>query len=265
MPSKSATALLGLCLFATAAVHAEGERPDFTGIWRSYRAEAPARPAAASGNAKQGNAVPAPRSRSWPADAPLKPEAKAKIAEYRALVAEEQHSPGEFCLGTGMPGSMLGSGGYPMEIIHRPEQLTVIYEAHTELRRIYTDGRKVDMADIFPSRNGFSLGHWEGDTLVVETSRLKEQVDQSAAHSEQAHMVERYRLAKDEQGNKILTAELTMTDPGFYTAPVTVTKRWQAAEPGAIMMYYECDEPDWLDFVDKLREEAAKKKTSAKQ
>lgn len=146
-----------------------------------------------------------------------------------------------------------------MEIIQRPEQMTVIYEAHTELRRVYTDGRKVNMDDIFPSRNGFSLGHWQGDTLVVETSKLKEQVDQFAAHSDQARIVEKYRLSKDKAGRKILTAELIMTDPVFYTAPVTVTKRWQAAEPGAIMMYYECNEPDWLDFVDGLREQAAGK------
>jgi hypothetical protein len=193
----------------------------------------------------------------------MKPEAKAKVAEYRALVADGEHAPGEYCLGTGMPGSMLGSGGYPMEIIQRPEQITVIYEAHTELRRIYTDGRKVNMDDIFPSRNGFSLGRWEGDTLVVETSKLKEQVDQAAAHSEQARIVERYRLTKGAKGEKILEAELTMTDPVFYAAPVTVTKRWSPAEPGTFMMYYECAEPNWLDFVDKLREEAAKKPPAA--
>jgi len=193
----------------------------------------------------------------------MKPEARAKVAEYRGLVAEGQHAPGEFCLGTGMPGSMLGSGGYPMEIIQRPEQITVIYEAHTELRRIYTDGRKVNMDDIFPSRNGFSLARWEGDTLVVETYKLKEQVDQAAAHSEQAHIVERYHLIKDAKGGKILEAELTMTDPAFYTAAVTVTKRWSPAEPGTFMMYYECDEPNWLDFVDKLRDEAAKQAPAA--
>lgn len=249
--------LLVAGLLAAATAHAAGEKPDFSGIWRSYRPAGSSAGGAASNDAGKGIPVPGPRRRSWPEDAPMKPEAKAKVAEYRALVTDV-HSPGEFCLGTGMPGSMLASGGYPMEIIQRPEQMTVIYEAHTELRRIYTDGRKVDLDDIFPSRNGFSLGHWEGDTLVVETSKLKEQVDQAAAHSDQAKIVERYRLSKDEQGNKILTAELTMTDPGFYTAPVTVTKRWQAAEPGALMIYYECTEPDWLDFVDGLRDKAAK-------
>lgn len=261
MDAKLTASLLGLGLLAAVAVHAAEPRPDFTGIWRSYRADVP-RPAPTA--AAQGNPVPAIGRRAWPADAPMKPEAKAKLAEYRSLVADGEHSPGEYCLGTGMPGSMLGSGGYPMEIIQRPEQITVIYEAHTELRRIYTDGRKVNLDDIFPSRNGFSVGHWEGDTLVVETAKLKEQLDQAAAHSEQARVVERYSLSQDDKGTRILTAELTLTDPQFYTAPVTVTKRWQAAEPGALMIYYECTEPDWLDFVDKLRDAAARKAPAAK-
>lgn len=263
MDTRLTASLLGLGLLAAAAVHAAEQKPDFTGIWRSHRAEVP-QPAPAAGATAQGTPVLSPRGRAWPADAPMKPEAKAKVAEYRKLVSDGEHSPGEYCLGTGMPGSMLGSGGYPMEIIHRPEQMTVIYEAHTELRRIYTDGRKINLDDIFPSRNGFSTGRWEGETLVVETSRLKEQVDQAAAHSEQAHIVERYSLSKDAKGTKLLTAELTLTDPAFYTAPVTVTKRWQAAEPGALMIYYECTEPDWLDFVDNLRDAAAKKAPAAK-
>jgi hypothetical protein len=263
MVCKSISTLLGACLLVISSAHAE-ERPDFTGIWRSARPARP--PATATGNAAQANPPAATaRNRGWPAVTPLKPEAKAKVDEYRALVAEGEHTPGEFCLGAGMPSSMLGSGGYPMEIIQRPEQITIIYEAHTELRRIYTGGQKFNLDDIFPSRNGFSIGRWEGDTLVVETSKLKEQVDTVAPHSEQAHIVERYRMSKDESGRRILTAELTMTDPGFYTAPVTVTKTWQEADPGTFMIYYECNEPDWLDFLDKLREEAAKKKTAGKQ
>jgi hypothetical protein len=43
------------------------------------------------------------------------------------------------CLGTGMPGPMPGSGGYPMEIHRRPEQIIVVSEAHSEIRRIYLD------------------------------------------------------------------------------------------------------------------------------
>ena len=87
--------------------------------------------------------------------------------------------------------SMIGSGGYPMEWIQRPEQATVIYEAHNEIRRIYIDQPAPNPRDLIPSRNGTSTGRWEGDALVVETFGLKEAIDQTSAHSDQAKIVER--------------------------------------------------------------------------
>ena len=80
---------------------ADAQTPDFTGIWTRYTS--PGQP---------------------PGRDPvslLKPEAKKKVEEYRALVAPAGDTPGGFCLGTGMPGSMLGSGGYPMEIVQRAD------------------------------------------------------------------------------------------------------------------------------------------------
>jgi hypothetical protein len=211
--------------------------PDFSGIWTWF-------------STGPGRADPAA---SWPREPPFTAEASEKVAAYRALVTPTGDSPGGHCVGTGMPGSMLGSGGYPMEIIQRPEQITIIYEAHTEIRRIYIGGPKVDPNDQVPSRNGYSTGRWDGDTLVVETAFLKEQVDQAAAHSEEARIVERYRLGTSDQGEKLLTAELTLTDPRFYTQPVTVTKRWRALAGGR-MMLYECSEPEWEDHLEALRQ-----------
>ena len=46
--------------------------------------------------------------------------------------------------------AMMGSGGYPMEIIQRPEQITIIYEAHTEVRRIYINAPKMEARDMLP-------------------------------------------------------------------------------------------------------------------
>ena len=119
-----------------------------------------------------------------------------------------------------------------MEIIQRPEQITIIYEAHSETRRVYFGNRNAPEKDRVPGRNGYSSGHWEGDTLVVETDNLVDQVDQrTTSHSDQATIVERYSLdGKDEQGRRILKAEMTMTDPVFYTAPV---KHDQALGRGA--------------------------------
>ena len=226
-------------LLGTASVVAASP-PDFTGVWTN------------AGRPGIGGATGPAAARP-----PLKPEAQARVESYNKLVAKSGDSPGGVCLGTGMPGSMLGSGGYPMEIIQRPEQITIIYEAHTEVRRVYFGDRNAPEADRVPGRNGYSSGHWEGDTLVVETDNLIDQVDQrTTPHSDEATIVERYRLeANDEQGRRVLVSEMTMTDPKFYTAPVKMTKRW-AQVPNGRLLPYECDEEVWRDRIEKLAHEA---------
>src|SRR5262245_66294561 len=112
-------AAIGLFAMAGPVSQAADQHPDFTGVWTTYTE--PGQPAGGGRGA-----VP---------DLPLTAMARQKIAGYRKLVEPTGDTPGGFCLGTGMPGSMLGSGGYPMEIIQRPEQITVLYEAHSEVRR----------------------------------------------------------------------------------------------------------------------------------
>ena len=220
------------------APRAQAQQPDFTGVWTWY--------------VEPGQN---PFRRELP-DLPLQPQARQKVDEYRALVAGNGDNPSGWCLGTGMPGSMLGSGGYPMEIIQRPEQITVIYEAHQEIRRIYIGYNRYPEADMVPDRNGYSEGHWDGDELVVTTTHLKEQVDQIYAHSDQATILEQYHLTSTEDGKKMLIAEMTMTDPEFYTKPVTATKKWLFVPDGR-MLPYECNEPAWEDHVEDLRRRAA--------
>ncbi len=235
----------------TVADAAEAAKPDFSGVWTVYRP-----PGAAPGPGRAATGA-------FPRDPPLTAEAKAKVAEYRSLVEPLGLTPGGACVGYGMPSAMLSSGGYPMEWIQRPEQVTVVYEAHSEIRRIYI-GNGPSEKDVIPSRDGTSYGHWDGNTLVVETIGLKEAVDQASAHSDQAKIVERYTLGKDDAGRKVLTAEMTMTDPAFYTKPVSATKRWLAVEHGRLLPY-DCTEPAWEDQLDKLRQEkAAKAKDAAK-
>ena len=225
------------------AAAAADDHPDLSGIWTFYRPPG----------------APPPGRRAGPGPAQndtMKPEARAKVEAYQALVKPTGDSPGGWCVGTGMPGSLMFSGAYPMEIIQRPEQVTIIYEAHTELRRVYMSGphTQVPDSDLFPTRSGYSIGHWDGDELVVETKALEEQVDQMTAHSANARIVERYKLGKDDNGNKILTAQVTMTDPDFYTEPVHLTKTWAASEERSL--YYDCTEPAWEEHLEKLKEQA---------
>jgi hypothetical protein len=141
---------------------------------------------------------------------------------------------------------MLGSGGYPMEILQREEQINIVYEAHNEARRVYFGARNAPQEDRVPGRNGYSTGHWEGDTLVVETDNLVDQIDQRFAHSDEAKVVERYHLEPklDDKGRRVLVADMTLTDPKFYSAPVTAQKRW-AQVPNGRLLPYECAEEGW--------------------
>jgi len=229
---KLGATLLGLTIASAALA-----KPDFTGVWGNYRAPGTAAP--------QRGAAQAPL--------PLKPEAKAKVDAYHALVDSRGDTPGGFCLGTGMPGSMLGSGGYPMEIVQHESVILVVFEAHAEIRRIYL-GERANEEDLFPDRNGYSFGRWEGDKLIVETTHLKEAVDQGRyPHSANAKVVEEYSMVVNDDGTKVLTSKMTMTDPDFYTQPITAEKKWQL-QPGVRLLPYECNEPTWEEHLDRLRQ-----------
>lgn len=187
----------------------------------------------------------------------MTPYAKARVDAFNKLTAGTDESPGRWCTGTGMPGSMLGSGGYPMEILQRPEEIIIIYEAHSETRRIYFGDRNAPEADRVPDRNGYSQGHWEGDTLVVETDNLLDALDQrSTPHSDEATIVERYHLGpKDAQGRRTLVAEMVMTDPKFYTQPVKQTKTW-AEVPNGRLLPYDCPAEMWMSRIEELARKA---------
>jgi hypothetical protein len=229
-------------LASVGAAHAAEAQPDFSGAWTTYR-----------GNGGPGAAA-APA-----AEIKLTAAAQAARKDFESVTEGTNYGAGNACVGYGMPASMLGSGGYPMEIIQRPDQLFVIYEAHNEIRRIYVGDEAGDPADFFPERNGYSTAHWEGDHLIVETTRLKTQVDTRYPHSNQATVREEYYFDKPlEDGTPVLAAELTMTDPLWLEEPFVTTKRWQAMSDYHVLSY-ECSEPKWLDELEGLYKAAGLK------
>jgi hypothetical protein len=213
-------------------------RPDFTGVWTDY--VDPQQPAGGGGGVP-GTAV----------GLPLTADARQKVESYRKLVAPTGDTPGAYCLGPGMPSLIFGGATYPMEIIHRPEQITIIYELHNDVRRLYLGGRNVPEADRLPGRNGYSAARWEGDTLVVETTKLVEQVDQRYPHSDRAQVVERYQLTTGARGERVLVIDMTMTDPVFYTRPVSGQKKW-AEVPNGHLLPYDCAEEGWRKRIEQL-------------
>lgn len=215
--------------------------PDFSGAWASYRSDA-----------GPGGITRAPQGGGLM----LKPEAQAAVDDFRSVTEGTNHGAGNSCVGSGMPGSMLGSGGYPMEILQRPDQLFVIYEAHNEIRRIYIGDEAGNPEDFFPERNGYSTARWQGDRLIVNTTRLKTQVDSRYPHSNQATITETYYFDEPKaDGTRVLVAEMTMIDPLWLEEPFTTTKRWQAMSDYHVLTY-ECSEPLWLDEMEMLYEEA---------
>ena len=241
MFERPKTCLRFAAVFALFAGAAFAQTPDLTGVWTTYRGQGGAARGGGGGRGAQ-------------SELPYTEEAKRKMSEYQALVKGTGDTPGGYCLGTGMPGSMLGSGGYPMEIIQRPDQITIVYEAHNEIRRVYFGNRVLPVADRLPERNGYSVGRWEGSTLVVETAQLTEIVSQQFAHGPKARIVERYTLS-EENGQKVLTAEMTLTDPDFYKQPVSQTKKWSIV-PNGFLMTYECNEPIWTKRLEELKKAA---------
>jgi len=242
--ARSAVIFGALALVQIPSGAAADAHPDFSGVWTSY--VEPGKPAF--------------RDLRGRTEMPLTDAGKEKVAAYRKLMGTSGDNPGAHCLGSGMPESMMFSGGYPMEIIQRPEQITIIYEAHNEVRRLYFGTKIIPPGDRLPARNGYSTAHWEGDTLVVETFSLKEQEDQVYAHSDQAQIVERYHQEMDARGTRVLVATWTLTDPVFYTKPFSSEKKW-AFDPKGILLPYECDEETWLDHLEDLKSGKSSQKT----
>lgn len=236
-PGRGLFAVAGATLLAL-ALPALAAPPDLTGVWTNP-----------PGVRDRRDATGRPQTPPLP---PFTPEAARRVAAYKALVGPGGETPGQYCLGHGMPGAVMGGGGYPMEIIQRPEQITIIYELHGETRRVYFGERNAPEADRIPGRGGYSSGRWEGDTLVIETDNLSEIIDERYPHSDQARIVERYTIAgNDEQDRRILEVELTMTDPTFYQGPVKLTRRWMEI-PNGRLLPYECNEEIWQARLEEL-------------
>jgi hypothetical protein len=116
----------------------------------------------------------------------------------------------------------------PRKIIQTPKLVLIEYEANYGLRHIYMDGRKLPpQGEPQPWWYGYSVGHWEGDTLVVDTNNLRGAEDSvndgwldvnGSPYSEQAKFTERFRRPTFGK----LEIDVTLEDPKAYTKPFTV-------------------------------------------
>ncbi len=191
--------------------------PDWTGVWMGVGTTLFEQKAgAASLNANN------PNARDFP---PYRPAWEAAYTRFlNDVVKQEKFSDP---LSLGYPGGMIRmmSPARGLQFVLRPEQVWIIYE-RPDVRYIYTDGRPFPPKDeLWPTFEGYSIGHWEGDTLVVETVSLRGGVPidrTGAALSDEAHVLERIRKIDD----KTLQSDITIEDPVAFTAPWKVTRRY---------------------------------------
>jgi hypothetical protein len=223
---------------AAVSIAAAQQRPDFTGVYETYRDPSQGR-ASGFGGARAG--------------LPLTEDGKRRVEEFQKLAGPTRLNGATFCANYGVPTMMSLPGAYPIEFIQKPDQLTIIYEVNNETRRIYIGDRQVPPESRLPSRAGYSAGHWEGNVLVVKTTDLLDAQDQTATpYSEQATIDERFSL-EETNGKKILTYQATITDPVYYTEPIKTERKYQLYD--GFIIPYGCQDELWYELLDLRREQ----------
>ena len=201
-------------------------KPDLSGVWEYSR------PPGASGTAPATQATSSSTelvplavrlSQFWnlgaafPGGLPFQPWA-AELHRQR-VASNSKDNPDAHCLPLGL--MQLHTHGQPRKMIQTPGVIVILYEANAGIRQIFTDGRP-QPKDVEPWWFGYSTGRWEGDTLVVETTNLRDlgwlDVEGSPI-TETGRILERFRRV--DYGH--LEIEVTIDDPKAYTQPWTVT------------------------------------------
>jgi hypothetical protein len=207
--------------------------PDWQGLWSPDIFNPPKKPGAGKdASAKKPAGPPAP-----PPPPPFTPE---YLAKYQAFLAKNKGTPGinfvtaaANCVPYNMPGSM--HLPYPVEFFFTPGRVTIAMETDEMIRRVYTDGRAMPK-NLKPTYQGYSVGHWEGDTLVVDTAGIMpgtSVVSGVTGHGPDLNITERMHLVSPD----IMEVKTTITDPTLLTKPYTTTSYYRRHRDWDMMEY----------------------------
>jgi hypothetical protein len=228
-------------------------KPDLSGIWMRF---------AGQGGGAAGTPVPAPPGTppiatffdvgaGFPEGLPFQPWA-AELKKTRND-ANSKDNPDAHCLPMGF--MQFHMHGQPRRIIQTPTLITILYEANFGLRYIFMDGRPLPPnGEPQPFWYGYSIGRWDGDTLVVETNNLKDDgwLDvRGSPFTDQAKITERFTRVNFGK----LEIDVTVDDPKAYTKPFTVRVNQQIMVDGE-MIEFICNENN--QFLNYLRRTEAK-------
>jgi len=193
--------------------------PDFNGFWKGSRDTKPV------GNI--GKDLPGFKL-------PLTPAGEAALQHNLTATPD----PEGLCIIGGIPRH--NASGLPFMIVQTPKLAAFLY-FYTYYRLIPLDGRK-HSEDPDPSFFGEEIGHWEGDTLVIDSIGFKDTqvwADENAhPHSDALHVVERWTRPDADH----VHVETLIEDPEFYTKPFTYSRTWLAGAPGQLLSEYACSE-----------------------
>jgi hypothetical protein len=194
--------------------------PDLSGLWMTA-STTPCPDLIRDGQDCQEKDIPSLQSINigygLPGGLPYQPWAAALVKERTAAFSKDD--PHTHCLPSNTP--RIWTLPHRQKIIQTPREVVILNEFSSAYRQIYTDGRALP-GDPQPSWNGYSIGRWQGQTLVVETIGLSKNVwlDISGSPiSEDARLTERIR--RPDYGH--LDVEVTVNDPKAYTRTWTTT------------------------------------------
>jgi len=182
--------------------------------------------------------------------------AKPPFTEWGAAESQRLKDPASLkvCSPNGPVFFMSEVGIFPLQFLEAPDSVVILRESSGMPRRIYTDGRG-HPDDLETGWMGHSIGHWDGETLVVDTTGLnglaramngvgsnarvsEDDAKPRMPSSEQLHLVERMKLVAN---GELLEDELTIVDPKTYTEPL-ILKHYFQRRPDIDMLEYYCNE-----------------------
>ena len=256
-------AVAAACAAGVAATGQSSGLPDWSGQWENVGAT----PDATGGFNESLEWVLAHLEWSPPLNAATKAKVDAMQKRERArldAVARGENPPDAFTACTfGYPGLMLDTP-LMFEVLITPKETALIFSSR-EIRHIYTDGRPhTPKDDLYATPWGDSIGHWEGDTLVMDTIAVKDEYGPPESGSgvaafgdvegfltigvltQQAHFIERMRMI--DKGH--LEDQMTIIDPANLTAPWHMRRTYERVEHVHRMVYEDCEGEDRNPIVD---------------
>jgi hypothetical protein len=170
-----------------------------------------------------------------PEDIPFQPWAAELYKKRRENLSKED--PVGHCIMAGVPRA--DNVPYPFKILNSAGEMAILYEAVHGFRQIFLDGRALPK-DPQPTWMGYSIGHWDGDTLAIETTGFNDQgwLDNDGRPATDAlHVTERFK--RKDVGH--LDLEITIDDPKAYTKPWVVKESFKLL-PDTELLEYVCNE-----------------------